>query len=189
MSQEHPSLSTAVRALLAKEREYRELIAADAREAITIADVHGWKSTRYEAGVKLREELAACQAAYDRARAKALPNSTGTIPEDDFDEDDGTRRSLAETDDFADPLNGGFSDESDPVLLTPTMPKGMVEKIMGAIREWMLNNPNAFEDHSGLMRWAANDDPRDNSIAGSDLKRRLSSLPWPEQGAKTTATK
>lgn len=40
----------------------------------------------------------------------------------DIADDDGLRRDLSETDDFADPLNGGFSDASDPAIVTDPPP-------------------------------------------------------------------
>ena len=46
-----------LKALSAKQDEYLKIICEELNETTSIASVHGWKSTRYKEGMKLREEM------------------------------------------------------------------------------------------------------------------------------------
>ena len=59
-SQENGDLSGTLNSLVglvAKQDEYIELLTEEGRECAVIASVHGWKTTRFGLGAKLREEI------------------------------------------------------------------------------------------------------------------------------------
>jgi hypothetical protein len=56
--------------LLKKEREYRDFIGEEHKELAIAAANRGWKSTRYERGVEMREEIAVLQEEWDREKLK-----------------------------------------------------------------------------------------------------------------------
>lgn len=47
----------AMQKLLDLQSEYIKLLGDELEEVVPIASIHGWKSSRYEAGLKLREEI------------------------------------------------------------------------------------------------------------------------------------
>lgn len=72
-----PTLIEASDALIAKEREYRELIGAELDEVIPFMWAHDWKTSRYMAGVKLRAELIWLDVAYKAAKHRATGPESG----------------------------------------------------------------------------------------------------------------
>jgi len=44
-------------ALVEAQDEYNKLISEEAQDLVVMASIHGWKSTKYEEGVKMREKI------------------------------------------------------------------------------------------------------------------------------------